>query len=117
MNKKFLEKIKNRLNNEKAELLSKTYDLGVDFDGDETDEVQGTMIESMNNQLSARDAEKVLKIEVALKKIENNCYGICEECDEQISDRRLEFNPYFPTCIACAEELELAARNRKRFSP
>jgi DnaK suppressor protein len=96
--------------------MSKSYDFGVDLDGDETDEVQGTMIDSMNSQLSARDMDKFARINLALKKIENNCYGVCEECEEDISTRRLEFNPYFSTCISCAEELELQAKNRKRFS-
>lgn len=117
MNKKSIEKIRKKLVAEREELVSKSYEFGVDFDGDETDEVQGNMIESMNSKLSERSVQKLLKIDAALKKIDNNCFGVCEECEESISDRRLELNPYFSTCIACAEELELKAKNRKRFSP
>lgn len=106
-----------RLETEKYELMSKSYDLNIDSDGDETDEIQGNLIGAINEKLSSRDLDRVIKIDVALKKIENNCYGICEECEQSISDRRLEFNPHFPTCISCAEELELEAKNRKRFSP
>jgi len=116
MSKKFLEKIKKRLQSEKNELMSKSYDFEVDSDGDETDEIQGNIIDSINSQLSARDAQKLAKIDMALQKIESNCYGVCEECEEIISDRRLEFNPYFSTCISCAEELELDLKNKKRFS-
>lgn len=112
MNKRAIQKIKKKLLSEKEEILSKTYDMNVDYDGDETDEIQGNMIESMNIQLSARNVVKLARIEAALKKIESNSYGSCEECEGEISEKRLEFNPYFSTCISCAEELEIMANKK-----
>jgi DnaK suppressor protein len=116
MKKSFLEKIKRSLIEQKTELQSKSYHKDdIDIDGDEVDEIQGGLIALVNNKLSTRDLEKLRKIENALQKIDNKSFGICEECEEQIAEKRLEINPYFSTCIACAERIEFEDKQRKRI--
>ena len=46
------------------------------------------------------------EIEKALEKFDNNTYGICEMCKEDIHINRLEVYPYTPHCIACRENFE-----------
>lgn len=108
------EKLTKRLLKEKEALSSKTYTNDVDVDGDEIDEIQATLISSISNQLSSRDAQKLNQIEDALKRINDNSFGICEDCEEPISEKRLEVNPYYSTCIACAEQREFEDKQRKR---
>lgn len=59
--------------------------------------------------------QEVLKeIRVALKKIENGTYGICEGCSDQgrppskcwIPKTRLKVIPHARFCVSCAESLE-----------
>ena len=38
---------------------------------------------------------------MALKKIENKTYGICEMCDEEIGIQRLKAKPYAVFCVHC----------------
>lgn len=115
MLKKNIEKIKKSLLRQKSELQTKSYQQNdVDIDGDETDEIQANLIITVNNQLSSRDREKLLQIENALKKIEGNTYGLCEECGDAIAEKRLEINPYFSTCISCAEQKEIENKQRRR---
>jgi RNA polymerase-binding protein DksA len=45
-------------------------------------------------------------IEAALEKIEENLYGVCDECGGAISKSRLNAIPYTPLCIKCAQKLE-----------
>jgi RNA polymerase-binding transcription factor DksA len=45
-------------------------------------------------------------IEAALEKIEDNVYGLCDECGSVISKSRLNAIPYTPLCIKCAQKLE-----------
>jgi len=45
-------------------------------------------------------------IESALEKIEDNVYGLCDECNSPISKSRLNAIPYTPLCIKCAQKLE-----------
>lgn len=110
MNKKSLEKIKEILLAQKIELQNKSYHLEVDVDGDETDAIQGKILAAINTKLSFRDREKIKKIDIALLKIENKTFGICEECGDAIFEKRLEANPHCITCISCAEKLEILKR-------
>lgn len=114
MKKSALEKIKKSLFLQKKELESKSYQIEIDVDGDETDEIQGSLIATVNNQLSVRDREKLLMIELALKKMENGSFGLCEDCSEPISEKRLDINPYFISCISCAEQREIESKQRKK---
>lgn len=107
MKKLFIKKITKMLEDEKAEILSKVHaPLDIDIDGDETDEIQGKILALTNAQLIARNKDKVIRIDNALKKIVDDQYGSCEECGEEISEKRLLVNPCFITCIGCAEHLE-----------
>jgi len=56
-------------------------------------------------QLSAH-RENLLKIDEALRKLDEGTYGQCEECGEPISDGRLKVLPFAIYCIDCQERLE-----------
>ena len=49
-----------------------------------------------------RTAE-VHAIEAALQRIDDGSFGACVVCDEDISEKRLRFNPAAATCINCAK--------------
>src|ERR1700679_2962757 len=105
ISKSFLKKITERLLNQKQELAAVVYSPPeVDTDGDETDSIQANMLIELTNQLTTRNAAKLSQINSALKRLEDNTYGLCEECGEQIPEKRLLVNPYFLTCVTCAEE-------------
>jgi len=61
-----------------------------------------------NFTLRIRDRERKLigKIKEALDRIENQTYGICEECGENISDARLKARPVTTLCIGCKKKQE-----------
>jgi RNA polymerase-binding protein DksA len=46
-------------------------------------------------------------IDEALRRIENNTYGICQECNKNISPERLEAVPHARLCIECKAKEEL----------
>lgn len=116
MNKTFTQKMKNLLLAEKQEILKKTADqeADVDTEGDETDEIQANMLIEMSNQLNTRNQAKLVQIDAALKRIEDKTYGICQDCEDPIPEKRLLMNPYFQTCVSCAEEREAEEKQRKR---
>ena len=49
-----------------------------------------------------RRHQELQKIELAFKRIEEDEYGYCIKCDEEIAEKRLEFDPTILTCIGCA---------------
>ncbi len=59
-------------------------------------------------KLSQAERETLFLIELALKKIENGTYGICEECGAVIGEKRLEAIPWVRLCIDCSQNEETA---------
>jgi DnaK suppressor protein len=116
LKKSLLNKIKALLLKEKDEILkhiASDSDV-VDSDGDETDEVQANQLIEMRNQINARYSVKINKIEEALQHIYNSSYGLCQDCEEEIPDKRLLANPHVQTCVMCAEEREAEEKQRKK---
>jgi DnaK suppressor protein len=62
--------------------------------------------QAMAQASSVRREEMLRRIEAALKRIDDDDYGFCKECDEPINPKRLEFDPTVVLCIDCASKLE-----------
>ena len=62
--------------------------------------------QAMAKASSARREQMLRRIEAALKRINDDEYGYCKECDEPINPKRLEFDPTAVLCIDCASKLE-----------
>lgn len=113
MNKKDLNNFKTLFSEMKQKIIRSisNKDLEADVDGDEVDEVQARTITDVAEKLSKREIQKLDKINVALKKIEDGSFGECESCGEDIGKKRLEALPGVEFCIACAEEQESQVKN------
>jgi len=57
-------------------------------------------------RIEERQSRLIRKIKDALMRLEDGTFGICEECGEEISDRRLEARPIAILCIKCKEKQE-----------
>ena len=60
----------------------------------------------IGNALLAKKESDLKAIERALKRIEENCYGICELCQEPIGIERLKVKMFADYCISCKELVE-----------
>jgi len=67
------------------------------------DAMQGQAMAIAANQ---RRQIELQKIEAALKRIDQEEYGYCLECDEEIAEPRLKLDPATSLCIACASKKE-----------
>ena len=63
--------------------------------------------QAMAKASAQRRAQMLRRIDAALRRIDNNEYGFCEECGEPINPKRLEFDPTVTLCIGCATDAEL----------
>jgi len=65
-----------------------------------------------NFMLRIRDRENKLikKIRKAMDRIENNTFGVCEKCGEDISLARLKARPVTTQCIDCKTKEETVER-------
>lgn len=73
---------------------------------DEADIATSVINQQVSFTIRNRLMTKLKNIEEALYRVEQGTYGICEECDEQISPKRLATQPFTTLCITHAEELE-----------
>jgi len=116
MNKEFIQEMKDNLLLQKNNIIEKSSrNIEVDTDGDEIDEIQANVIIEMENQLGTRDLLRLKQINDALERIDNNSYGFCHDCEEEIPEKRLIMNPYFITCVLCSEERELELRQKGKI--
>src|SRR3972149_3010858 len=74
--------------------------------GDDLDQAVATRDREMNYMLTNRERMEIKAIEAALDRIENGTYGICEECSEEIEQKRLEVLPFARYCRDCQTEIE-----------
>jgi DnaK suppressor protein len=69
------------------------------------DEAQGNML-----RIRDRESRLINKIRNALYCMDEGSYGICEQCGEDISFKRLEARPVTTKCIQCKTEEERLGR-------
>jgi DnaK suppressor protein len=118
MNKKKLQSFKKLLNGRLTELLdqaNETVDIMSDHKENLPDPSDRATLESDRNfTLRIRDRERKLigKIKDALERIDNGTYGICEDCGEDISEKRLRARPVTTLCIDCKKKQETDERIR-----
>jgi RNA polymerase-binding transcription factor len=57
--------------------------------------------------LNRNNLEKTLlrQVEAALMRVKEGTYGICQECEEPISPKRLQALPWAKFCVRCQEML------------
>ena len=86
-----------------VEIKSKQLNLS-DIERDVGDEVDNSMVEQereLNLLLQDREKQHLEAIEEALQRIETGEYGFCDECGDQIDQKRLMVIPLAQLCITC----------------
>jgi DnaK suppressor protein len=59
--------------------------------------------------------ENLMKVDEALRKIDQGTYGICEECGEPITEERLRILPFAIYCRECQERKEVLEKIEKEY--
>lgn len=92
--------------NKAKKLKEDSYSLGTDGIQDMADAASNSYNVDILMSISDNDLKLLKDIDTALDKISNSTYGLCEECEEKISEKRLEVNPVARYCIACQRNME-----------
>ena len=108
---------KSELTQYKKALLAKKEDLSrsigtaaiggsssTDGHGDFADRSAAANEEEISIQLKQTDAKLLRAIEDALTRAESEAYGVCVDCEEEISSARLRAVPWTKVCIGCKEK-------------
>lgn len=108
---KNLEHLKSRLIERKQELEKNILNRGRLQTSDKNikdsgDEVFSSAQESIEISIYNTEYDEFSRINKALELIESGQYGICQECEKQIPERRLEVYPNATLCLGCQELAE-----------
>ena len=103
--RKKLEEMRNELLSEAHKTIADMTDSGGNFP-DPTDRASAES--DRNFELRIRDRERKLlsKITEAIERIDDESYGVCDACGEDIGVARLEARPVTTMCIDCKTKQE-----------
>ena len=73
---------------------------------DPGDQALSSTMENLRTSLQNTELQEYKRIVQAIEKINNGTYGICIDCSEDISPKRLSFYPNAARCLACQETFE-----------
>ncbi len=81
----------------------------LDVPSDEGDLSQQSHEEWIFLNRNTLDMKLLREVEDALRRIRKGTYGICHECDEPISAKRLDAVPWAKYCVPCQERIAARA--------
>lgn len=118
MNKKELKKFQELLEEKRKAVLERAREMlseeNMTLDTndlpDEMDLAASEYLQSFEFRLRGREKSLLSKLDLALRKIEDGRFGICEVCEELIGRKRLEARPETTLCIKCKEDQEREER-------
>ena len=121
MRKAFLKKMREKLLEMRAQLLRNVQsDLheGREQTKDEGMDTYDIASDARDREISLilndRDRDKALAIDDALARIDEGSYGVCESCESDIAEARLEALPFTRLCVSCQADREKEAKSMKR---
>lgn len=99
--------IKNNLIDKRDELEERISGIKKDFKKGRSPDSEDRATESENdevlNELKDEAENELVLVQLSLQRLNDGSYGICTECESEISPQRLSILPHTKTCIACAE--------------
>lgn len=120
LKKEHIQELKNKLLEKKEQLLKESNlshsiikELLTEPSYDEVDYAEVSSDSYNLNILREKQLVVLKEIEWALKKIENNTYGVCEMCDSPVGLKRLKVKPHARFCIECREAFEKEQQNSR----
>ena len=122
MRKAFLKKMREKLLEMRAQLLRNTQsdlqegrEQTKDEGMDTYDIASDARDREISHILTDRDRGKLEAIDEALSRVDDNSYGLCEDCGAEIAEGRLEALPFTRLCVTCQSDRERESRMNKRY--
>jgi len=73
---------------------------------DEEEQSVSDFVQDVDFALMEMKSATLAKIDEALLRLQQGTYGVCEECDEPLSEARLRAIPFAILCRECQEDVE-----------
>lgn len=110
MSKLNLKKIKEKLLAERELLIEKLKGNDLSIDDSETPDPVDLAVRNYSKNVmlavSENESRQLLLIDEALQRIDDEEYGLCQNCEQAITPKRLEAIPWARYCLNCQELVE-----------
>jgi DnaK suppressor protein len=73
---------------------------------DPSDQASASTLEDVTISLQNTEHDEYRRILKALEMIDEGTYGVCSDCGQPISEKRLQLYPNATRCLACQEAAE-----------
>ena len=104
---RFKKAIENRRRELVSEIHSQTRQIVIaESEHDPIDQIQSMHMREESAIHLGRRSRILAEVDRSLRAISEGSYGICVDCEEPISLKRLETIPWAPRCLRCQELLE-----------
>lgn len=108
--KKALKEIKQRLLDERMVLVGKLKDNDLSVDDSETPDPVDLAVRNYSKNVmlavSENESRQLALIDEALLRVEDDEYGMCQNCENEINPKRLAAIPWARYCLNCQELVE-----------
>ena len=105
-----LKEIKDRLIAERENLLNKLKENDLSIDDSETPDPVDLAVRNYSKNVmlavSENDSRQIILINEALERIDDEEYGLCQNCEKEINPKRLDAIPWARYCLNCQELVE-----------
>ena len=89
---------------EATRTLARREGLTIERTADALDEVQFAVARELSTRNLERESSLLREVRAALGRIADGSYGVCLQCEEEISHKRLKAVPWATLCIHCQEQ-------------
>ncbi len=112
-----LEEFQNKLLARRVQIEKNLAETSLELEGmrglelnDEGDHAYASAETMLDSAILVQQRKELNEIELALGKIKNGAYGVCEMCEEPIGKARLDVKNFARFCIVCREINEKEAK-------
>lgn len=110
MNKKDLKQLKEKLLAEREIIIDKLKGNDLSIDDSETPDPVDLAVRNYSKNVmlavSENESRQLTLIDEALLRLDDDEYGLCQNCEEQINPKRLAAIPWARYCLNCQELVE-----------
>ena len=110
MTKKALKDVKQRLTEERLSLIGKLKDNDLSVDDAETPDPVDLAVRNYSKNValavSENETRQLALIDEALLRVDDEEYGLCQNCEQEINPKRLDAIPWARYCLNCQELVE-----------
>jgi DnaK suppressor protein len=104
--KKKLLEAKDQIIRKMSQTYSQSKEVETDVAQDLADKAESSYTKEFLLSLTDSERQQLLQIDEALRALDKGTYGLCQNCGQPITKKRLEVLPWAVLCIDCQQKRE-----------